>query len=76
MFSKFTGKHLSQAAACNFIEKETLGQVFSCEFCLISKNTFFTERIWATASGFSEFDTRNVSLFHMKFLVEILKKLC
>ena len=27
--------------ACNFIKKETLAQVFSCEFCEISKNTFF-----------------------------------
>ena len=26
--------------ACNFIKKETLAQVFSCEFCEISKNTF------------------------------------
>ena len=25
---------------CNFIEKETLEQVFSCEFCEISKYTF------------------------------------
>ena len=25
----------------NFIKKETLAQVFSCEFCEISKNTFF-----------------------------------
>ena len=24
-----------------FIKKETLGQLFSCEFCEISKNTFF-----------------------------------
>ena len=24
----------------NFIKKETLAQVFSCEFCKISKNTF------------------------------------
>ena len=36
--------------ACNFIKKETLAQVFSCEFCEISKNTFFTEHLWATAS--------------------------
>ena len=28
------------AQACNFIKKETLAQVFSCEFCEISKNTF------------------------------------
>ena len=26
--------------SCNFIKKETLAQVFSCEFCEISKNTF------------------------------------
>ena len=25
---------------CNFIKKETLTQVFSCEFCEISKNIF------------------------------------
>ena len=29
-----------QALACSFIKKETLVQVFSCEFCKISKNTF------------------------------------
>ena len=28
------------AEACNFIKKETLAQVFSCEFCEISKTTF------------------------------------
>ena len=28
-----------QAETCNFIKKETLTQVFSCEFCEISKNT-------------------------------------
>ena len=27
------------------IKKETLAQVFSCEFCEISKNTFFTEHL-------------------------------
>ena len=30
-----------QASACNFIKKETLAEVFSCEFCEISKSTFF-----------------------------------
>ena len=43
-FTKFTGKHLCQSLlfnkACNFIKKETLAQVFSCEFCEIFKNTF------------------------------------
>ena len=27
--------------SCNFIKKETQAQVFSCEFCEISKNVFF-----------------------------------
>ena len=35
--------------ACNFIKKETLAQVF-CEFCEISRNTFFTVHLRATAS--------------------------
>ena len=28
-----------QALACNFIKRETLAQVLSCEFCKIFKNT-------------------------------------
>ena len=39
-----------QALACNFIKKENLAQVFFCEFCEISKKTFFTEQFQATAS--------------------------
>ena len=35
----------------NFIKTETLAQVFSCEFCEIFKNTFFTEHLWTTTSG-------------------------
>ena len=54
--SPFTGKHLCQilsfkvrsSQVCNFIEKETLSQVFSCEFCQILQNTFFTEHLWTT----------------------------
>ena len=60
--SQFSEKHLSQSLfliksrpeACNFSKKETLAQVFSCEFCEISKNTFFTEHLWATASEYAE----------------------
>ena len=37
---------VNEPQACNFIKKETLAQVFSCEFCEISKNTFFTEPLW------------------------------
>ena len=61
-FVKFAGKHLCQALflnkvaglrldASNFIKKETLAQVFSCEFCEIFKNTYFTEHLRMTASG-------------------------
>ena len=32
-------------------KKENLAQVFSCEFYEISKSNFFTEHLWATASG-------------------------
>ena len=31
------------------MKKETLAQVFPCELCEISKNTFFTEHLRATA---------------------------
>ena len=40
-------------SACNFIKKETLFQVFSCESREISENTFFTEHLWVTASQYS-----------------------
>ena len=39
-----------EAVVQSFIKKETLAQVFSCEFYEISKNTFFTEHLWTTAS--------------------------
>ena len=39
-----------QAQACNFIKKETVAEEFSCEFCEISRSTFFTENVWTTAS--------------------------
>ena len=39
--------------AGNFIKIETLARVFSSEFCEISKNTFFTEHIWATDSRYT-----------------------
>ena len=55
--AKYTGKHLHQslffnkvlrlASAFNLIKKETLAQVFSCEFCKIYKNSLHTEHfLW------------------------------
>ena len=38
-------------ASCNFIKKETLTQVFSCEFFEISKNSFFYRTPLVAASG-------------------------
>ena len=57
-FTKFTGKHLCQSLffnkvaglAYNFIKKETLAQMFSYEFCEISKNTFFHKTPLVAAS--------------------------
>ena len=48
-FAKFTGKPLCQSfffnkvAGLSLFKKETLPEVFSCKFCEISKNTFFTK---------------------------------
>ena len=36
--------------ACNFIKKETLAQVFSCEVCETSKNTFYYRTVLVAAS--------------------------
>ena len=38
-FAKFAGIHLCQRLF--FIKKETLAEVFFCEFCEIFMNTFF-----------------------------------
>ena len=51
-FAKLTENtcaRVSRPQACNFIIKETLAQVFFYNFCEISKNTFFTKHLWATA---------------------------
>ena len=32
--------------ASNFIQTQALALAFSCEFCKILKNTFFTEHLW------------------------------
>ena len=44
--AKFTGKHLHATV----LTKKTLAQVFSCEFCEISKNTFLTEHLLINTS--------------------------
>ena len=58
--------------ACNVIKKETLAQVFSCEFCQISKNTFFTEHLWATASILRE--GRRLKQIEISIVSKLAKK--
>ena len=68
-FAKFIGKHLCQslyfskvAGTGNFIKIETLAQVFSYEFCKISKSTF-SYRTPPVAASESKFDnTKNVTI--------------
>ena len=43
---------------CNFMKKEALVQVFSCEFCEIFKNKFFTELVRATDSVYIKTETK------------------
>ena len=50
------------AKACNFVKKkESLAQVFSCEFCEICKNPFFMEHLLTTAS---EYGPSQVQITH------------
>ena len=52
-FAKVTGKHLCQSLFFNKVAglAQVLEQVISCDFWEISKNTFFTEHIRVSASG-------------------------
>ena len=50
IFAKIHRKTPVSETLCNFIKKESLAQVFSCEICEISKNTFFLEHLRTTAS--------------------------
>ena len=60
-FTKFTGKHQCQSLFFNKVAglrpatllKETLALVFFCEFCEISKNTFFHRTLLVAASVIS-----------------------
>ena len=56
-FTKFTGKQASgcRPQACDFIKKETLAQLFACEFCETSKNTFLHRTPLVAASLISKF---------------------
>ena len=58
---------LEISQAYNFFKKETLAQVFSCEFCEISKNTFSNRTPpWLVLSNGSS---------EMFFKIDVLKNL-
>ena len=70
---KFSHLNLYRPEACNFIKKETLAQVFSCEFCEIFKNNFFTEHLRTTAYVFCVLKQWKLRLF--MFLEKYYKKI-
>ena len=62
--------------ARNFIKKETLVQVFPCEFCQISRTTFFTEHLWTTASEAFQSKKRNEENELLCFLKKHSFRIC
>ena len=55
----------------NFIKKETLTQVFSCEFCKISKNTS-DDCFWSEIENIGPLN-KNISIFH-NVCIEVLER--
>ena len=53
------------------MKKEPLIQVFSCEFCEISKNIFFTEHLSTTASVLSEHLQKNGKIVSIVFYLKV-----
>ena len=52
---------INRSKGCNFAKKETLAQMFSCEFSEFSRNNFFIEHFWATAFVLSFVNPRKKS---------------
>ena len=52
--------------ACNFIKKEALAQVLSCEFSKFFKNTFSTEDLQTTTSVVNPFHATSPFLYPLK----------
>ena len=59
-----------------FIKKEILTQVFTCEFCEISENKFFTEKLRMTAFTQTHFIDWNWSLHWKKSSKESIFLVC
>ena len=61
-----------QAETWNFIKTEALGQVFSCEFWEIFKNTFFTRHLRSTAIAFFVWYRQTSVSFFVLYLFAML----
>ena len=76
-FTKFTGKHLCQSLlfnkVANYIRKEALAQLFSCEFCEIFKNTFSYRTAVVAAPVFSSVSRHPEILNFQKYLKKVPK---
>ena len=70
------GVLLKQLQTYNIIKKETLTQLFSCEFCKMFHNTFFTEHLPMAASNCSNPERNNSDLFDRKFPYYNLTNVC
>ena len=71
MFAKFTGKGLCQRLYFNKVaflgqKKETLAQMFSCEFSKISKNTSFLQNTSVRLLLFLAFQKQPLEVFYEK----------
>ena len=78
-FAKFTGKHLSHSLFLNKVAGYPAGaQVFSCEFCEVSKSTFWYRRPPVPTSRTSETATWKCSVKQLlwKIRVNFLEKIC
>ena len=53
------------------VKKETLTQMLSCEFCEISKNTFFTKQVRTTASCTNRFFLKKLNDFQCISILRI-----
>ena len=62
---------MTESLFCNFIKKESLAQVFSCEFCEISKNTFL-QRTPLVAASIERMKYFRVSIVTVKSLIFLL----
>ena len=82
-FTKLTEKHLCQSLFFNkvsdfkpttLLKKVTLAQVFSCELCEISKNTFFDRIPRVVAFKFQALSFRKPKLLYFSQIGNVFKK--